>query len=83
MYFVVYDGNIQTKIYLMYVCVCVCICSLYNNGNFLIFFNYSTVEYFYDLLKHPSRSSINFRILVFAKLEYHMLVGIRITKIQI
>jgi hypothetical protein len=38
------------------------ICSVYNNGNFLIFFNYSSIEYFYDSLKHPSCSSINFRI---------------------
>jgi hypothetical protein len=57
------------------------ICSLYNNGNFLIFFNYSSIQYFYDSLKHPNCSSINFRISVFAKSEYHMLVGIRITKI--
>jgi len=64
-----------------YIYIYIYICSLYNNGSFFIFFNYSSIEFFYDLLKHPSCSWINFRISVFAKSEYHMLVGIRTTNI--
>ena len=76
------DIYIYIYIYIhTYIHTYIYICSLYNNGNFLISFNYSSIEYFYDSLKHPSFSSINYRISVFAKSEYHLLVGIRIIKI--
>jgi hypothetical protein len=52
--------------------------NLYNNEHFLIFFNYSSVEYFPALHKHASYSPKNFRIAVFMKLEYHMLARVRL-----